>query len=72
MKITSCKEYNRKAHDKYSVAVREWKLGEPFPSICFYIFQKLNGEPKKYGYVLESTHGAQWYKTKKEALRGIL
>ena len=66
--IITCKEYNRKGFEKYRKAVNEWKPNSGgFPYIGFYIFEKPNGEPRNYGWVLSTDDGATWFKTKGEA-----
>jgi len=67
--VISCGEYNRRGFEKYREAVEEYKPNcGGFPYLGFYIFEKQNGEPRNYGYVLVTEHGGRWFKTKREAL----
>ena len=68
--VISCEEYNHRGFDEYKKACDEWHPNKGgFPYIGFYIFEKENGEPKNYGYVLATEHGGRWFKTKREALK---
>tara|TARA_R100000900_G_C3337059_1_gene164509 strand:+ start:1378 stop:1608 length:231 start_codon:yes stop_codon:yes gene_type:complete len=68
--IITCKEFNRRGFNDYKKACNEWNPSNGgFPYIGFYIFEKPNGEPRNYGYVLATQHGGEWFKTKKEAYR---
>ena len=72
MEVITCREYNRRGFERHRKAVDEWK-GQShystYPSIEFFIFHKLNGEPRNYGYVLATEHSGQWFKTKREAIK---
>ena len=68
--IITCKEFNRRGFNDYKKACNKWNPSNGgFPYIGFYIFEKPNGEPRNYGYVLATQHGGEWFKTKKEAYR---
>jgi hypothetical protein len=76
--IISCKEYNQRGYTRYRKAVERYKslnnytdadIEGGFPFLGFYIFEKPNGEPRKYGYVLSTEIGGQWFKTKKQAYK---
>lgn len=74
--VITSQEYNRRAYMRYRKDVDEYNPNEGgFPYIGFYIFEKPNGEPRNYGYVLSldcvTEFGGQWFKTKKEAYKRL-
>lgn len=71
--IISCKEYNQRGYKKYMEAVEKHNYPNEggFPYLGFYIFEKPNGEPRNYGYVLINEHCSKWFKTKKQAYKEV-
>jgi len=74
--IISCKEYNKRAYNKYKKAVDKHTNHNEggFPNLSFYIFEKHSnglGEPRNYGYVLINEHCSKWFKTKKQAYKEV-
>ena len=69
--IITSEEYNRRGYQEYRKAVDKWKQEDhpkTYPFLGFYIFEKLNGEPRNYGYVLTTEHGGKWFRTKQEVI----
>ena len=70
--VITCEEFNRRSFEEYKKDCNEWKPNQGgFPNIGFYIFEKPNGEPRNYGYVLATEHGGKWFKTKIQATKEI-
>jgi len=71
--IIKCEEYNQRGYTRYRKAVEKHNYPNEggFPYLGFYIFEKPNGEPRNYGYVLVTEHCAQWFKTKREAYKEV-
>ena len=68
--VITCKEFNRRGFNAYQKACDDYEPNKGgFPYIGFYIFEKLNGEPRNYGYVFATEHGGDWFKTKTEAIK---
>ena len=71
--VITSQEYNHRGYTRYRKAVEKHNYPNEggFPYLGFYIFEKPNGEPRNYGYVLSTEHYAQWFKTKKEAYKRL-
>ena len=72
--VITSKEYNQRGYTRYRKAVEKHNYPNEggFPYLGFYIFEKPNGEPRNYGYVLSTEIGGQWFKTKKEAFKTLI
>jgi hypothetical protein len=71
--IITSEEYNIRGYQEWRKHVNEWKKFrksyEPIPFLPMYQFTKPDREPRNYGYVLVTAHGANWFRTKREAVK---